>query len=72
VNLTLSVYNTTAGYPIIIMVVNSKLNISSLAGFIESSSHNLLSYTLRAEGSSSSSKPIILTFNKTNNILEVG
>jgi hypothetical protein len=72
VNLTLSVYNTTAGYPIIIMVVNSKLNISSLAGFVESSSHNLLSYTLRARGSSSSSKPIILTFNKNNNILEVG
>jgi hypothetical protein len=56
----------------VITVVNSKLNISSLAGFIESSAHNLLNYTLKANGFSSSSKPIILTFNKTNNILEVG
>jgi hypothetical protein len=71
VNLSLSMYNTSAGYTIGITAENSRLKIYTIAGSIGLSAHNLLNYTIKAFGYSSPSKPIILTFNKTNNNLEV-
>jgi len=73
VNLTIRTQNTSAGYPLDIAIVDSGLNISapttteSLATRI----HNFLLYTLSASGSSSTFKPIILTFNRTNYNLTV-
>jgi hypothetical protein len=67
-----SIYNTSAGYPVMIKAENSRLKIYTIPESIESSAHNLLNYTIKVDGLSSSAKPIILTFNKTNNNLEVG
>ncbi|MEM5773323.1 MAG: hypothetical protein QXL86_03850 [Candidatus Aenigmatarchaeota archaeon] len=71
VSLSLEVYNTSAGYPLIITTQNSMLNVSSVPMSSATSVHNLLGYPLTIRGSSSSAKPIVLTFNRTNNILEV-
>jgi hypothetical protein len=70
VNLTIQAHNTSAGYPIAMKAEGSQLNITTPLQSLSTTIHNLLD-GLRAIGSSSSSKPIILTFNRTNNNLEV-
>jgi hypothetical protein len=70
VNLTIKTHNTSAGYPILIKGENTQLNISTPFQSLSTTLHNFLNES-RITGSSSSSKPIILTFNRTNNNLEV-
>ena len=70
VSLTIKTHNTSAGYPILIKGKNSVLNVSSPLQSLSTRAHNLLD-PISATGSSVSDKPIILTFNKTNNTLEV-
>ncbi|MEM5829397.1 MAG: hypothetical protein QW040_02210 [Candidatus Aenigmatarchaeota archaeon] len=71
INLNVSVYNTTAGYALGIIGEGSRLNITTIPISLNTTAHNLLGYTLTIAGRSSSNKPIILTFNKTNNKIEV-
>jgi hypothetical protein len=70
VNLTIKTHNTSAGYPIMIKAVGSQLNVITPLQSLSTTFHNLLNES-RATGDSTSSKPIILTFNRTNNNLEV-
>jgi hypothetical protein len=70
VNLTIKTHNTSAGYPILIRGEGSQLNIITPSQTLSTTIHNLLK-ELKISGSSSSTKPIILTFNRTNNNLEV-
>ncbi|MEM5766271.1 MAG: hypothetical protein QW423_01395 [Candidatus Aenigmatarchaeota archaeon] len=69
--LNTSVYNTTAGYSIRIIGENDGLNVTTTSMSLKTTVHNFLDHTLEISGSSSSNKPIILTFNRTNNKIEV-
>ncbi|MEM5879577.1 MAG: hypothetical protein QXU74_03745 [Candidatus Aenigmatarchaeota archaeon] len=71
VKLTIKTHNTSAGYPILIKGEDLVLVVSTPIDSISTSIHNLLGNVLRVTGSSPSTKPIVLTFNRTNNNLEV-
>lgn len=71
VNFSLTIHNTSAGYPLLITTQNSMLNVSNFLGSSVTNLHNLSNNPLKITGDSVPSKPIILTFNKTNNILKV-
>lgn len=72
INLTLKVSNTSTGYPIEVKFTgNSMLNTSIPTVSEQTTTIHNLNYSLKASGSSSSVKTIILTFNRTNNNLGV-
>ena len=73
VNTTIKTQNTSAGYPIEILIRNSNLetSIPTTTELLVTTIHNLLVGTLNATGASSSAQTIILTFNRTNYTLKV-
>jgi hypothetical protein len=75
VNLTITTQNTSAGYPIGIVLNETNSNLKTFvpveAISLTTGIHNL-NYSLKAsESFSSSVKPIVLTFNRTNYNLTV-
>lgn len=70
IRLNATIANLTAGYTIEINLKNSGLNVSIPYKYFNSPVHNLNS-SLILSGKSSSVQPIILTFNKNQNKLEV-
>ncbi|MEM5855260.1 MAG: hypothetical protein QW472_02985 [Candidatus Aenigmatarchaeota archaeon] len=71
VSLSVVIYNTSAGYPLLITTQDSKLNISTFGTSHLTTIHNISKNPITLTGYSVSSKPIILTFNKSNNNLRV-
>ncbi|MEM5836430.1 MAG: hypothetical protein QW058_01570 [Candidatus Aenigmatarchaeota archaeon] len=71
VKLTIKIHNTSAGYPILVRGENLALIVSTPVSSVSTTIHNLLGDVLKVTGSSPSTKPIVLTFNRTNNNLEV-
>lgn len=67
------IQNATTGYPLKVEIKDSTLETSAptTSELMATTIHNMLLDTLKASGSSSSTKPIILTFTRTNYTLEV-